>query len=148
MNQCKDGNKSLPPIPIQAKPDTVYLAKAFHDTITLIKKEKQYLPTKVRVYTKPDTLRRKALEHDTLITGLRMKLDKLEIQSITPEGINLVADYKLPEIQCLEMTIDHSGNLELKQDEATLLKQRRKARWRRAGNVALIITAFLVGVVV
>ena len=129
----------------QLKPDTVRIRQRIHDTVRLIKREYRYLPAKVRVYEKPDTLRRAVLEKDTIITGLTLSGTDLEVQTISPKGISLVADYKLPEASLITLTLDHKGNLEVQPDMKAIRKKLRRERWRRVGNWALMAGAFALG---
>ena len=129
----------------QPKPDTVRIKQRIHDTVRMIKREYRYLPAKVRVYEKPDTLCRAALEKDTLITGLTLSGTDLEVQTISPKGISLVADYKLPEASLITLTLDHKGNLEVQPDLVAIRKKLRRERWRRIGNWVLMAGAFALG---
>ena len=146
VNSCKP-LPELAQVYRQPKPDTVRLKERIHDTVRLIKRDYRYLPAKVRVYEKPDTIRRAALEKDTLITGITLSGTGLEVQTISPKGISLVADYKLPEASLITLTLDHKGNLEVQPDLAAIRKKKRRERWRKIGNWALIGGAFVLGAV-
>ena len=113
----------------QSVPDTVRLP-AIHDTIPKIVPQLRYVPQKVYIYQTLDTARRKALEKDTLITGIKDSAGTLEIQTITPLGQELVRDYLLP-MGSNTLTIDHTGNLEVTTDPATLKKEKRLKNWRK-----------------
>ena len=130
------------------KTDTVYLTKVLTDTIKVIDRVNRYIPQKMMVYQVPDTNRRAALEKDTLFTGLQLKGNRMELQTITPRGISLVMDYKLPESSLHQITIDHKGNLEVIPDSAAIRKLKRRERWRKIGNWGLVVGAFVVGVVI
>ena len=132
----------------QPEPDTVRKKEFIHDTVHLVKTVYRFKPSKVVVYEKPDTLRRAAIAADTLISGLELSGNCLEIQTISPAGISSVADFKLPEPTMLHLTIDHKGNLEVLPDWKAIRKANRKARWRKVGNWCLMSGAFMVGVVV
>lgn len=131
------------PLKGATKTDTVYLTKVLKDTIKVIERVNRYIPQKVVVYQVPDTNRRLALEQDTLFTGLQVKGNRMELQSITPKGINLVMDYKLPEPSLHQITIDHQGNVEVVPDSAAIKKLKRRERWRKIGNWSLVVDELL-----
>lgn len=136
------------PIKGDTKTDTVYLTKVLKDTIRVIERVNRYIPQRVVVYQVPDTNRRAALEKDTLFTGLQLQGNRIELQTITPRGVSLVMDYKLPEPSLQQITIDHKGNVEVIPDSAAIKKVKRRERWRRIGNWSLVVGAFVVGVVI
>ena len=146
VNSCSP-KQELGQLYRQPNPDTVRIKQRIHDTVRLIKREYRYLPAKVRVYEKPDTIRLAALEKDTLITGITLSGTDLDVQTISPKGISLVADYKLPEASLITLTLDHKGNLEVQPDLAAIRKKLRRERWRKISNWALIGGAFVLGAV-
>ena len=132
----------------QPEPDTVRKKEFIHDTVRLVKTVYRFKPSKVVVYEKPDTLRRAAIAADTLISGLELSGNCLEIQTISPLGISTVADFKLPEPAMLHLTIDHKGNLEVQPDWKAIRRLERRKKWRKVGNWVLMAGAFAVGVLV
>ena len=143
----------------QVHTDTVrYATKPFADSIPAFtglkpphKPGKSYFipvksePVKLTVYEAPDTIRRAALQTDTLITGIKTEGDMIEVQTMTPQGENRVAEYKLPEPADFTLTADHKGNLLITPDEKELKRKKRRERWRKIGNWALIVVAFVAG---
>lgn len=142
--------KSCHPQPVRpsvttfSKPDTVYFRQVLHDTVEVIQTEYRTVPKTVYVY-KADTARRKEIETDTLVSGLTMKGNDIKIETITPAGITEVSDYKLPEQSLMTATIDHKGNIELLPDAQAMKRKKRRERWRKIGNWALIIGSFVLG---
>ena len=128
--------------------DTIYLTKVLKDTIKVIERVNRYIPQKVVVHQVPDTNRRATIEKDTLFTGLKLQGNRMELQTITPRGVSLVMDYKLPEPSLHQITIDHKGNLEVIPDSVAIRKKKRLDRWRKIGNWGLVVGAFVVGVMI
>ena len=75
--------------------------------VPVIRYRNRYLPSKVIEYIKPDTTRRDSIASDTIITGLKLSGSELEVQTISPEGISQISDYKLPQPAGINITLDH-----------------------------------------
>jgi hypothetical protein len=127
-------------------PDTVYVQTRQKEYIQ-VPVQKQSLPEKITVYL-PDTSKRRDLEQDTLITGVKLEGQKISIHQITPVGISLVSEYALPERSLTAVEIDAEGKVAIKIDQKAERKEKRKKRWRKIGNGAMVAGAFLVGVLI
>ncbi|MES2386473.1 MAG: hypothetical protein V4543_00620 [Bacteroidota bacterium] len=145
LNTCGNNSFTPPALSGNVKPDTIRILKVIRDTIQVIPPAKRYLPRTVKTYLKPDTARRAAVEKDTIFTGLIMKGNTAELQTLTPRGLSHISAYELPGQMQWQITIDRKGNLELAPDEALMRKQLRQKKWRKIGNWCLIGLAFVAG---
>ena len=117
------------------KTDTVYVNKPYKEIV--IKEVEIEKPVKVLIY-KTDTVFRQKLERDTLISGVKLNLDKATIHSITPNGVPLVKVYSLKQFS--EAKIDHKGNLKVSRK-----KNRHKALRRNLNRAVIFIGGFIIG---
>lgn len=147
LDGCTRKSGTLPERPLAGATitDTVREPYAIHDTVTVIKPEIRYRPSKVTWYQYPDTARRKAMERDTLVSGITITGTDLQVQTIDTAGISKVSDYTLPANLGLDVTIDRKGNLEIVPDAKEARKKKRRERWRKIGNWALVVGAGLLG---
>lgn len=129
------------------KPDTVFVDRIKTDTVMRIAYKDRYLPRKVTVYL-PDTARRQRLERDNLVTGLVLGPGALRIETITPRGLAMDQDYRLPPPAYLQLTMDAAGALAIGIDSVALRRDQRRARWRKVGNWCLVGAGVVVGVLV
>ncbi len=124
-----------------AKTDTVVVHRIYRDTVRVVVRSR---PKTVFVYSRPDTLRRQRLEHDTLIAGVRINSESLEVERLTPRGISLVDNYQLASIPVV-VGIQHGGQVEIVVDKAQLSREKRRRRWKRVGMAACFAVGLVVG---
>lgn len=105
------------------KTDTVYVNRVYRDTIRIVQKAK---PRTVYVYTQPDTARRRRLEQDTIIGGIRLDSRKLEVELLTPKGVSLVESYRLPHQLPVQLELSQKGQVSLVVDPYGTPKKVRK----------------------
>lgn len=144
MQRCQKNDYALVNSTV-SKPDTVYIDRIKADTITRIEVIERFLPRTVTIYLS-DTARRKALAADTIISGLELKAGQLKLETITPRGVVMDAEFKLPPMQYTGITIDANGSLKVEVDSAAIRRDQRREKWRRVGNYALIGSAAIIGV--
>jgi hypothetical protein len=116
-------------------PDTIRIAQRYVDTIYV---PKPTPPRYVRIYL-PDTARRQRIEADTLIAGIRLRPDSLQVERITPRGSVLISVYPLrtrPEID-----VTATCNVAIKDEPHKRPRKPRRLVWLAAG---LAIGAVLV----
>lgn len=102
--------------------DTIYIDKPYK--VEVIKEVE--VPQIVRVYHR-DTIFRKHLVKDTLITFVEITPKEAHIHTLTPLGLPSINSYPIEDYSQLE--INHKGNL----------KRRRKKRfWKRLEKVGYI----------
>lgn len=127
--------------------DTIYVKKIERVII-----EKVTPPKKVRIQRKPDTLRRSQMQKNTLNAGSVVNLTdnriKIDVQTISPVGVVIASEheYTLPEVK--QIAINDSGAVEVVlKTPKELRREKRKRRLRRIANGALVVGAFVLGVV-
>ncbi len=109
--------------------DTIYVDRPYKEIVI----QKIEVPKKVFVY-KTDTVFRKQIEKDTLITALEITPTIAKIHTITPKGLPIVQEYPLPEYR--ELKINPRGYLQMK-------KKKHKKFWKRTGQVGIFIGGFI-----
>ena len=116
------------------KTDTIIVNHSYTDTVVIHHFAK---PQTVTIYKVADTSRRKAMEQRTLIEGVRIEPKGVEVATIDTGGFTKVAYYPIP--LGASVAIADTGAIEV-----TPISK-RKANLRKAGNVALIVLAFVAG---
>jgi hypothetical protein len=116
------------------KTDTVIVNRQYTDTVVIHHFNK---PKTITIYKLADTVRRKAMEQRTLIQGIRIEPKGVEVATIDTGGFTKVAFYPIP--LCASVAIADTGAVEVTP------MSKRKANLRKAGNVALIVLAFVAG---
>lgn len=129
-------------VPGAATTDTVYVNHIQHDTIVRV--QEVYKPYRVTVYL-PDSIRRKRLEKDTLITGAVIGPKGLQMHTIAPNGVTMLGNYDLPTTIHRTITIDAEGQVQVSVDSAAIRREQRNAKWRRIGTGALGVGVFILG---
>lgn len=122
---------------VSIKPKIVYVDKVKHDTIR-IKGENVYVPYEKKIYL-PDTARRGRMERDTLIAGVKLKGNRLQIDRIDPRGVVVEENLLLPENGLTdggELQIDAQGKAMVQIDPKEARKAKRRKFWRKVGNTA------------
>ena len=130
---CSKQPEQLEPI----KTDTVFINREYTDTVIIHHYAK---PKIVTVYKEPNKARREAMEQRTIIQGLRIQPKGVEVATIDTAGFTRVAFY--PTLVASEISIADTGAVEI-----TPISN-KKARWIRAGKVAVIVAAFIAGGVI
>lgn len=125
--------------------DTVYVPVPYQDTV-YVPVEKQTLPNKITIY-KEDTVRRKRLEKDTLVTGIRIAPGKMEVEKLAPLGTTLVSEFKgIPEYATIAM--DASGHVSITADPDAVKKAKckrfLKKAWNTAKTVGIVAAAIII----
>ncbi len=117
------------------------------DTVS-IAVQKRFRPTRIDVF-KPDTTRRKRLETDTIVSGIVLKNGLINVQTVTPDGIQLTKQFETPPLQFSKIEIDAEGNLAIGVDSVSIKKEERRRRWQRIKQGALVtavaVVVFAVG---
>jgi hypothetical protein len=128
--------------------DTVYVK---HVPPVVLKKVTP--PKKVRIQKKPDTLRRAQMQKNTLNAGSTINLSdnriKIDVQTISPVGVVIESEheYSLPQVKTI--AINDSGAVEIVlKSNKELRREKRKRRLHRIANGALVVGAFILGLVV
>ncbi|QNF34364.1 hypothetical protein HUW51_17145 [Adhaeribacter swui] len=103
-------------------------------------------PKKLEVYTKPDTVRRQAMEKGTLVSGVKLQNKKLVVHRISPKGITEVSTFTAKDLPSLAIAIDSAGQVNVQLDPKEARRQRRKRVWRKIGNGVVVVAAFVAGV--
>ena len=122
---------------VSIKPKIVYVDKVKHDTIR-IKGKNVYVPYEKKNYL-PDTARRQRMERDTLIAGVKLKGNRLQIDRIDPRGVVVEENILLPEnglTDGTELQIDAQGKAMVQVDPKEARKTKRRQFWRKVGNTA------------
>ena len=114
--------------------DTVYIDKPYKEIVIkeIIK------PKKIYIY-QIDTIYRKQIEKDTLITSVQLMPKLARVHSISPKGIPSIAEYPLDDVKTVE--IDHKGNAEIKKRKYPKLRR----AFKRAGQVLIFAGGVWVG---
>lgn len=89
--------------------DTVYVDKPYKEIV--IKEVEIVKPKTVYIY-KTDTVFRKQMEKDTLISSIEFTPKLAKIHTITPKGIPSIKEYPLLDYKKIQ--IDHEGNTSIK----------------------------------
>lgn len=117
------------------------------DTVS-IAVQKRFRPSRIDVF-KPDTVRRKRLETDTIVSGIILKNGLINVQTLTPNGIQLSKQFETPPLQFSKIEIDAGGNLAISIDSSAIRKEERRRRWQRIKQGALVtavaVVVFAVG---
>jgi hypothetical protein len=105
-------------------------------------------PREVTIHQRPDSVRRKKVERDTLVGSVRYRTGRLEVEQLTPTGVSLVNTYtNLPDYVTAE--IDSEGKVTLQVDEKKRKREKRKKTIIKVGTYLLIgagaYTAFKAG---
>lgn len=116
------------------KTDTVIVHRQYTDTVVIHHFTK---PKTITIYKVANTVRRKVMEQRTLIQGIRIEPKSVEVATIDTGGFTRVAFYPIP--LGASVAIADTGVVEV-----TPISK-RKANLRKAGNIALIILAFVAG---
>ena len=124
------------------KTDTVVVNRVFRDTVRIVVRSK---PKTVYVYTQPDTVRRKRLERDTLIGGVRLNPRMLEVEMLTPKGVSILESYPILECNALVVSINNKGQVNIKMDEKEAKRLKRQKAFRRATEIGALALAFTFG---
>jgi hypothetical protein len=127
---CSKQPEHLEPI----KTDTVFINREYTDTVVIHHFAK---PKTVTVYKERNKERREAMEQRTIIQGLRIQPKGVEVATIDTAGFTRVAFYPTP--ISAEISIADTGAVEIKPIS------NKKARWIRAGRVAVVVAAFIAG---
>lgn len=104
---------------IQHTTDTIYVDKPYKEIV--IKEVEK--PVKIYVYN-TDTVYRKQIEKDTLITFVEMTPWMAKVHTISPLGIPSVKEY--PMLDFKKVQINHQGNTFVKLPKYPKLKKRLK----------------------
>ena len=96
------GRCSTPPAQIIQRTDTIRYQVVYTDTV-VVERQSATTPRYVYVYL-PDTVRRKRIEKDTLIAGIRIRPNKLDVERMTPKGEVYVERYPLESIPHIDIT--------------------------------------------
>lgn len=142
LEKCQ--RPAMTPYQGASRTDTVYINRVQTDTVLKVITQTRTIPHQVTVYL-PDTARRQRLERDTLVTGLKLTTGRLEVHTISPEGISMLSQYKAPPLQFTTLTMDAEGQVSMQVDSAAIRKAERRAKWRKAGNWALFGLAVGIG---
>lgn len=125
--------------------DTVLVNRVFRDTVRIVVRSK---PKTVYIYTQPDTVRRKRLEGDTLIGGVRLDSRKLELELLTPKGSSFIEVYPLENsIKPVMIQIGSDGIVNIEQDIAAMRQERSRRRWVRIKIGAAVVVGLVIGMV-
>jgi hypothetical protein len=123
--------------------DTVFVAQIKHDTISIIEAVNRLKPERLTVYLR-DTVYRERLIHDTIISGITETAGKLDISTIAPDGKEFTREFKLSDLPTDTLKIDHRGNVK-QTVNLDLPKPVKPNRWRKLGNIGLMILSGVVG---
>ncbi|MCI5057380.1 MAG: hypothetical protein MRY83_14795 [Flavobacteriales bacterium] len=96
--------------------DTIYVDRPYEEIVI----QKVEVPQKVFIY-RTDTVFRKKIELDTLITGIKMTSKMAQIHTITSKGIPKIKEYSINQYNTI--SINHRGQLQI--------KNRKKPKLRR-----------------
>ncbi|WP_438712312.1 hypothetical protein ACSTS3_07980 [Aquimarina muelleri] len=118
------------------KTDTIFIDKPYK--VVTIKKEVIEKPVKVYVY-KTDTVFRKNMENDTLISSIQIGKKKAQIHTLTPDGIPTINEYLLPPFKSL--TMDYKGNLQIN----PIKHPKRKKTLHTIGAITLFVGGVFLG---
>jgi hypothetical protein len=127
---CNKQPEQLEPI----KTDTVFINREYTDTVIIHHYAK---PKIVTIYKEPNKARREAMEQRTIIQGLRIQPKGVEVATIDTGGFTRVAFYPMPVSS--EVLVSDTGAVQVTP------VSNKKARWIRAGKVAIIVAAFGLG---
>jgi len=112
--------------------DTIYVNKPYKEI------EIKYVDKPVKIYIyKTDTLYRKQIEKDTLITSVEITPQLAKIHTITPQGLPMIKNYDIRDFKALK--IDHEGNVSSKK------KRKHKKFFRTLERIALVLSGVLIG---
>ena len=111
--------------------DTVFINKPYKKLV--IKTVEK--PVKVFVY-KTDTVFRKIIEKDTLITGVEFNQKMAKIHTITPKGLPLISEY--PVLNYRSFAINHKGEI--------AFKKRKHSKRKKLLRILSHTAAFACGV--
>jgi hypothetical protein len=128
-------NRSVVKDNLTTQTDTVYINRAYTDTVVIHHFAK---PETVTIYKERNKERREAMEQRTIIQGLRIEPKGVEVATIDTAGFTRVAFYPTP--ISAEISIADTGAVEIKPIKS------QKANLRKAGNLVLILAAFGLGV--
>ncbi len=124
------------PILMTVRPDTVYIDKPYKEIE--IKEIEVEIPTKVYIY-QTDTIYRKVIEKDTLISSIQFTPKLLKVHTITPKGTPLIKDYPL--LNYKRFSLDHEGRLAIRKEK----HPKRKKLLKTLGKVGLFVGGFYLG---
>jgi hypothetical protein len=114
--------------------DTVFVNRPYKEVVI-----KEVLkPQTVYVY-RTDTVIRKIIERDTLISSLELTPRLARIHTITPKGVPMIKEYKLPDFRSL--SIDHEGKMGIKK----VKHPKRHKLLKTLGKVGIFAGGFFVG---
>lgn len=129
-----------PPAPLGiTRIDTVFVSKPL--PIQHIDSASITLPYRVLIYKK-DSIARQQAEKQDIITYVAIERGVLIIDKLTPRGIGIREEHKLPELAKIE--IDGTGKTSVIEDK----RAKRKKWWRKAGHKAAVVGAAVAGVLV
>jgi len=117
--------------------DTVYVDRPYKEIV--IKTVEIEKPKTVYVY-RTDTVYRKLIEKDTLISSIEFTPRIAKVHIITPMGLPMVKEYPLPP-DVLNIRIDHKGNTAVKRSK----HPKRKKFLRRLKQVSIFVAGVIVG---
>lgn len=120
----------------QIQTDTIYIDRPYK--VIEIQKEVIEKPVKVFVY-KTDTIYRKQLEKDTLLSAVKLTPKKAIIHTLTPQGIPHINQYTMPPFSSLTLT--HKGKLQIIPEK----HPRRKKTLRTIGAITIFATGVFLG---
>lgn len=115
------------------KTDTIYMNRPYKEIVI----KEVIKPHKIYIH-KTDTLIREKLIHDTLFLGLELHENNAKIHTITPEGLPIIKQHRVPEFKSLKL--DHEGNLEIKPK-----RKFRKKLLRNLERIGIAVGAFYLG---
>ena len=103
------------------KTDTIYVDKI---RTIVIEKEKITAPNTLKISKTSNKPRRDSLEHQPIITGVKVSNDVLTVQKIDSTGVESEAEYKIEPTD--KVTIDNESNVSVEPDKKSIRKEKRK----------------------
>jgi hypothetical protein len=123
--------------PEAQRTDTVFVNRFYTDTVIITKVT---APKVLTVYLKPNKPKREQLERGTILQGLTINPKGVEVATIDTAGLTKVAFYPVP--IGAEVLVSDTGAVQVNPVNP------KKARWIRAGKVAVVVAAFVAGALV
>lgn len=116
------------------RPDTIFVDKPYREIVI----QEVEIPTKVYIY-QTDTVYRKAMERDTLISSIQFTPKLLKVHTITPKGVPMIKDYPLLDYK--RISLDHEGRTAIK----GVKHPKRRKVLKTLGKIGLFVGGFLTG---
>ena len=114
--------------------DTVFVKQPYKEIVI----KKVATPTMVYIY-KTDTVFRKFIEKDTLISSVEITPQLAKVHTITPKGLPIIKEYPLLDYRKIQ--INHEGNIAIHKKKHP---QRRKFL-KRLAKVGIFVGGVFVG---